>query len=80
MENSYKLIENLINQDFKINNYEFHCPECLQNALFGIKNKENKIYINYKCRIEHKGENLLKILYKHKNIQLILYVVMNLKI
>ena len=61
MENSYyKLIENLINQDYKINNYEFHCPECLQNFLFGIKNKDNKLYIKYKCRKDHNGEILIE--------------------
>ena len=60
MENSYQLRENIIIQDFKINNYEFHCPECLQYALLGIKNKNNKIYIQYKCRKEHNGEILIE--------------------
>ena len=57
MENSHN-IENII-QDFKLNNYEFHCPECLQYALFGIKNEDNKIYIQYKCR-NHNGEKLIE--------------------
>ncbi len=60
MEYSYKLIENNLIQDFKMNNYEFHCPECLQNALFEIKNKDNIIYIKYKCRKEHNGEILIE--------------------
>ena len=60
MEYSYELIENNIIQDFKNNKHEFHCPECLQNALFEIKNKDNKIYIKYKCRKEHNGEILIE--------------------
>ena len=60
MEKSYELRENYIINDFQINNCEFLCPECLQNALFGIKNKENKIYIKYKCRNEHNGEILIE--------------------
>ena len=50
MKYSYKLIENSLIQDFKMNNYELHCPECLQKTLLGIKNEDNKIYIKYKCR------------------------------
>ena len=60
MEKSNKLIDNSIIKDFEINNYEFHCPEFFQKALFGIKNKENKIYIKYKCREEHNGEKLIE--------------------
>ena len=40
MEDIYKLKENYIIQYFKINNYEFHCLEYLQNALFGIKKRK----------------------------------------
>ena len=36
---------NDIIQDFKINNNEFYCIECLQNALFGLKNKKINIYV-----------------------------------
>ena len=60
MEKSYKSKVNYIIEDFKINNYEFHCPKCLQNVLFGIKNKENKIYIKYKYREGHDREILIE--------------------
>ena len=66
MENSKLKTKNII-QDFQINYYEFHCPECLQNALFGIKNKKNKIYIKYKCRKGHNGEILIENFIKTQN-------------
>ncbi len=47
------------NNELKTNDI-FHCPECLQNALFGVKNKENKIYIKYKCREGHNEEILIE--------------------
>ena len=60
MKYSYKLIENSLIQDFKMNNYELHCPECFQKTLLGIKNEDNKIYIKYKCRKDHNGEILIE--------------------
>ena len=66
MEKINKLIENYIIEEFKINQYELHCPECLQYALLGVKNKDNKIYIIYKCR-NHNGEILIEDFMKSQN-------------
>ncbi len=54
------MIDNYIIEDFEFNNNYFHCPECLQNVLYGVKNKENKIYIKYKYREDHNEEILIE--------------------
>ena len=82
MEKIYKLIENNIIQDFQINKHEFHCPECLQYGLLGIKNKDNIIYIQHKCRKDHNGEILIEEFIqtqKYSNNNLCCYYCGNLK-
>ena len=54
------MVDNYIIKDFEFNNNDFHCPEYLQNVLFGIKIKENKIYTKYKYREDHNGEILFE--------------------
>lgn len=44
----------------KIGNYEYHCPECIEQSLFAIKIKDKKTYIQFKCRLNHMGEILIE--------------------
>ena len=44
----------------KTGNYEYHCPECIEQSLFAIKIKDKKTYIQFKCRLNHMGEILIE--------------------
>ncbi len=65
MAENYEIVEKYFIETIK--NYEFHCPEGFEKALFEIKHKKNKIYIKYKCRKEHKGEILIEKFFENQN-------------
>ena len=50
--------------DYHNNDNYLHCPKCIQQFLFGINNKNNKIFIKYKCRNNHMGEMTINEYYK----------------
>ena len=41
-----------------------HCPKCIQQSLFGINYKNNKTFIEYRCRNNHMGEITINKYYK----------------
>lgn len=55
MENYLELKKGILDDNNNDRLY-LHCPECIEISLFGVKIINNEIYIQYKCRKNHKGQ------------------------